>query len=154
MWFFSYLVILASHTHTSLYMKPSGFQTSVLRFTLDPAVGATWGSWGPRLLPFLRYFSWMLTLNQTAMPGSAHPKLSNHQARQLVFTWEAAPLVRLTFLSLLIREKRREATGEHAYDEHTPGARCPRLTALMESRWCVSWGCHSKEILQGRKTTL
>lgn len=125
----------------------------VLGLTLDPAARATWGSRGPRLLPFLRYIPWMLTLNRTAMPGAAYPKLSNRRARQLVFTWEAAALVSRPFLSLLIREKRREATGGHAYDDHTPGARSPGPAPLVEGRWCVSWGCHNKETLRGRETT-
>lgn len=145
-WFFSRLILVASRARASLYTKPSGL-------TLDPAARATWGSWGPRLLPFLRYIPWMLTLNRTAMPGAAYPKLSNRRARRLVFTWEAAALVSRPFLSLLIREKRREATGGHAYNDHTPGARSPGPAPLVEGRWCVSWGCHNKETLRGRETT-
>lgn len=145
-WFFSRLILVASR-------EAFWVSDPVLGLTLDPAARATWGSRGPRLLPFLRYVPWMLTLNRTAMPGAAYPKLSNRRARRLVFTWEAAALVSRPFLSLLIREKRREATGGHAYDDHTPGARSPGPAPLVEGRWCVSWGCHNKETLRGRETT-
>lgn len=78
------------------------------------------------------------------------PQLSSHQAHQLVFSWKAAPLVSLIVLSLLIREKLRGAIGEHYYSEHSLEREVQGWPPFMENRW-VDWGCHNKEILQGKK---
>lgn len=109
-WVFSCLILWASCANAGLHTRPSGFHTAVLGFTLDPAVGATWGSWGPCLHPFLGRFPRLLTLNpqHAGVCSSLSGTATKHASRS---TRGAAPLASPIVPSVLIGETESSRWG-------------------------------------------